>query len=260
LKGLICLAFATQSMAQLKTPPMLKPRIDIDYLKAGHLGFYVGTVLPVANFASTDYFNEKSGYANLGMLYQVEAGYEIFPWLGAKITYSNYQNPLNKNAIVANLNEFRFFDRIPIIGGSSRVEAMRAGNYSMRGVLAGAYYPFHSSTTTIEVYAQAGLMNTIDPELRFAVVNTSNNQVFDVLMPEKRATDAAYVAGFNLRTRLYKSVQFTAGGHYLYAEQRMSDNRIFIRGNNMAAGYLLSTYTLYVQTVNLHIGIAFEFE
>jgi hypothetical protein len=230
-------------------------RSDVSFLKAGYAGMYNGVSIPVASFAATDRTSDQSGYAKAGYQFGFDIGYELFQWLGFRLSYIDIRNGLNANELRNAYNQGNSFNRF--VGGNSRVDAVANTSYSMRGIMIGAFYPMHMANTTITLGAQAGYTNTIDPELRMAVVNLDSNMLYSFFSPEFIINEPAYQFSMDVRTRLYNSIQIFAGVNYLFLTSDVQ-NRLLYRVPPGPIGVF--NYTLNYQVVNLRIGLVFGFE
>lgn len=230
-------------------------RSDVSFLKPGFAGVYNGVSIPVASFAATDPANSQSGYANVGYQFGFEVGYELFTWLGFKLSYIDIRNPLNATSLRDAYNTGNSFDRF--VGGRSRVDAVANTSYTMRGIMVGVYYPMQMANTTITLGAQAGYTNTIDPELRMAVVNLDSNRLYNFFSPEFIINEPAYQFSVDVRTKLYKNIQLLVGANYLFLTSDVQ-NRLLYRVPPGPIGVF--NYTLNYQVVNLRVGLALGFE
>jgi hypothetical protein len=230
--------------------------ILFDYLLSGYIGISSGLSIPVSDYASTEYTKYAASYAITGSLYRIQAGYEFLPFLGLRLAYINLKNGVNTKALQEDMNEYQTFS--PFVSGNSEVTALSADNYEMNGVQLGLFYPFRMSKTTIEVFAEAGLTNTVFPEFRFTVLNTQTNDQFNFLTTSAKANQIAFSGGLLFRHKLYKNILLLGGGEFTYSEQEYTDRRFVFQQFGIA--FSIIDYTQFYQMINLHVGLAYQFE
>lgn len=230
--------------------------LQLDYLLSGYIGISAGASVPVSDYASTEYTKYAASYATPGTVFRIQGGYEFLPFLGLRLAYINLTHGINTKALQTDMNEYQTFS--PFVAGNSEVTTLSADNYKMSGVQFGLFYPFRMSKTTIEVFADAGFTNTVFPEFRFTVLNTQTNDQFNFLTTASKSNNMTYSAGILFRHKLYKNILLIGGGEFCYSEQEYTDRQLVFQQFGFALS--LRDYTQYYQMINLHIGLAFQFE
>ena len=228
-------------------------KIDYSYLKKGYLGMSFGVGLPVLEFASKDYGTPSAGYALPGYQWRIFAGYNVLPYLNVRVSYIN-----NKND--ADVGELLIDSRINGAFGSgpyAYLENITTGKYEVDGVLLGVGYPFKTAKTTMEVYFNIGLANTILPETKYYFEQFQGRKV-NLVIPILTSHDFMYTSGVQLSHRIYKNILLCGTLDFLYSEQKYTNVRFYNASNGNT--WSLPDYTQYYHIINANIGIAVEFD
>lgn len=215
----------------------------------GLIDVQVGVAIPVMDFADKS-FKRASGYAGIGYSARVGIRYDVAPLLGLGLHYQYFQNGFDESAYLSDLRST--FTDVTFNTFSSKP-------WVLQGVMLGAYVPYKSYRTSIDVGISGGILSGKYPE---------NTVYFTTLPPsvsnwtatqyESTANNFGIQAGVKMRYKLYRNLMFSASADFTYCEIEFRDLQEIRSNGNAVQVYSLDSYTQYYHIIQVAAGIGLQ--
>lgn len=176
----------------------------------GYVAVSLGPSIPLGDFASDSFSNEKAGLARTGVLFEASGGYRLAPHFGLMGTIRSAANPVDAQALADAL--------AASIGGTVRVEARP---WSTASVMLGIFTAIDlSESTVLEARLQGGMGVSSSPEV---TVDASGTKV-----KETSANGAAFTmaVGAGLRFGLSERLCLLTSFDYQAMEPQFTGGQL----------------------------------
>jgi hypothetical protein len=211
-----------------------------------YFGFFGGVSTPMNDFKSTDYSNNKSGFAKKGLTYGLDGAWYVYKHLaiGASFTYQDngQLNQANADSLAAGYTRSFSADQATVTATK---------RYQTVNILLGPQYTFEKGKFLLDLRASAGILKVFStPETQTLVSGVTNQTAF-FYQRSANASVFAYSGTAALRYKLSDNVFLTVRGAYLYS----SGPSITNQDRSVNVGRLVTKQPF--NTLNTTIGLNF---
>jgi hypothetical protein len=180
---------------------------------SSYFGFFGGLSIPQGDFAKSDYYNNKAGFAKKGLNYGLDGAYYFHKnWaIGISATYQD-----NGELTFADVTKLAQGYTSSFTSDNSSVTA--TGRYQSVNLLLGPQYSVPFGKFILDLRASAGVMKFYStPNTQVAVVGVTD-QTKDFFQRGASPTVFAYGANAALRFHLSDNVFLTLHGAYINSQ------------------------------------------
>ena len=184
-----------------------------------YFGFFGGVSNPMGDFKSTDYYNNKSGFAKRGLTYGLDGAFYFHKnWaIGASFSFQD-QGELTPNdaQILANGYNTDFFKDNTEITGVDR--------YHNIFIMAGPQYSWLYHKFTIDVRLSAGVLKSYSTPTVAVAFDNSTNTDLTLHQLSSTASSLAYGGTVGLRWNIGGAWDIGIKGNYIGTQGIKIDN------------------------------------
>lgn len=211
-----------------------------------YFGFFGGVSNPMGDFKSTDYYNNKSGFAKKGLTYGLDGAWYVHKNLaiGASITYQDNGalNQANADSLAAGYTNSFSADQATVTATK---------RYQTVNILVGPQYTFEKGKFLLDLRASAGIVKVFSTPETNTLLSGVTDQTALFYQKSTSATVLGYSGTAALRYRLSENVFLTLRGAYLYSQGPSITNQ----GRTTNLGRLVTKQPF--NTINTTIGLNF---
>ena len=175
-----------------------------------YFGFFGGVSLPLGEFKSTDYNNNKAGFGKMGLDYGLDGAYYFHKnfAIGASIAYQDNGelNQTNADNLAAGYTASY---------GADATTVTATKRYQTVNILLGPQYSFTKGKFILDIRATAGILKVFDTPETAILLSGITDQTATFYQRSASATVFAYGGNASLRFKLSENVFLTARGSYL---------------------------------------------
>ena len=184
-----------------------------------YISLNIGMSVPISDFGSKDYTNDKAGFANTGVnaaLVYISESLGKTPF-GIALKFNFSSNP------------FSYSDfKIPFTNGS--VNGASAGNYISYSGLIGINLKIPIDEFSIDLRLMGGLLSGALPKVNFVAVNSANAIVGTEYMKPASSNVICYSGEAGMRYRFSEKAEFTGNIGFMNAKTKY--NTEFVATNS----------------------------
>ena len=202
--------------------------------KKSYLSLGIGPSVPLAEYASKDFADPQSGYANIGPWIHISYARRIGERFGATGLLFGNINSFDEATI-----EFYY----PV--------DFTSDPWKNAGVMLGGYYTSGSPDISFEMRLMLGYFVSVSPAATVRGFD-DNDDPLKVYFEEAMTGALCGDLGLGLKTRISDRVSFIAMLDFMVAEPEYTNTKTY--RNDLL--YSVETYSQPMSTMNLSIGIA----
>lgn len=213
-----------------------------------YFGFFGGVSNPMGDFKSTDYNNNKSGFAKRGLTYGLDGTYYFYKNLGIGATFT-YQDNGELSQVDANNLAAGYTNSF----SADQSTVTTSKRYQSINFLVGPQYTFTKGKFLLDLRASAGVVkvySTPETSILLADVPAQTGYFYQ---RSASATLLGYSGTAALRYKLSDNVFLTLRGAYFYS----SGPSITNQGRTTDLGRIVTK--LPITTINTTLGLTFGF-
>lgn len=211
-----------------------------------YFGFFGGVSNPLSDFKSTDYNNNKSGFAKRGLTYGLDGTFYFYKHLGigASFTYQDNgelsQNDVD-NLAAGYTSSFN--------ADQSTVTATK--RYQSVNLLVGPQYTLTKGKLLLDLRASAGMVKVYSTPGTNILLGGVTDQTITFYQQSASGTGLGYSGTAALRYKLSDNVSLTLRGAYLYSSGPSVTNQ----DRTTDIGRIVTKQP--ITTINTTIGLTF---
>lgn len=212
-----------------------------------YFGFFGGVSNPIGDFKSTDYYNNKSGFAKRGLTYGLDGTFYFYKNLGIGATFTYQDNgelsQTDANNLAAGYTNSFSADQSTVTTAAKRYQSIN--------FLVGPQYSFTKGKFLLDLRASAGILKVFSTPETSILLSGVTNQTGYFYQRSASATLLGYSGTAALRYKLSDNVLLTLRGAYLYS----SGPSITNQGRTTDLGRIVSKQPF--NTINTTLGLTF---
>ena len=213
-----------------------------------YFGFFGGVSNPIGDFKSSDYNNNKSGFAKKGLTYGLDGAWYVYKNLavGGSITYQDNGelNQANADSLAAGYTKSFSADQTTVTATK---------RYQTVNILLGPQYTFTRGKFLLDLRASAGILKVFSTPETNTLLSGVTNQTALFYQRSASATVLGYSGTAALRYKLSDNVFLTLRGAYLYSPGPNITNQD--RTVNMGRLVTKQPFNTLNTTIGLNFGL-----
>jgi hypothetical protein len=219
---------------------------DKEKPRTSYFGFFGGVSNPMGDFKSTDYNNNKAGFAKKGLTWGLDGTYYFYKNLGIGATFTYQDNgelsQTDANNLAAGYTNSFSADQATVTGSN---------RYKNINFLLGPQYTLAKGKFLLDLRAAAGIVKVFSTPETSTLLGGVTDQKATFYQRSASATLLGYSGTAALRYKLSDNVFLTLRGAYLYS----SGPSITNQGRTTDLGRLVTKQP--ITTLNTTIGLSF---
>ena len=213
-----------------------------------YFGFFGGVSNPMGDFKSSDYYNNKSGFAKKGLTYGLDGAWYVYKNLaiGASITYQDNGelNQANADSLAAGYTKSYSADQATVTATK---------RYQTVNILFGPQYTFTKGKFLLDLRASAGIIKVFSTPETNTLLSGVTDQTALFYQRSASATVLGYSGTAALRYKLSDNVFLTLRGAYLYSPGPNITNQD--RTTNLGRLVTKQPFNTLNTTIGLNFGL-----